>query len=54
MDMEKELIELKGKQKMDELRLKALIKLLSKEGEVSEEEVEDELNRMLEGNDEDD
>ena len=49
MNVEKTIIENKGKIKINELRMKALIKVLSKEGIVTKEEVEEELNELLEG-----
>ena len=50
MDLEKEIIDNKGEIKMNSLRLKALIKILSKEGVVTKEEVENELQEGLDKN----
>ncbi len=48
MQTEKEIIENRGRIRVNELKLKALINILSKEGVVTKEEVEDELNNLLE------
>ena len=47
METENQVIENKGKIRINELKLKALIKILTKEGVVTTEEVETELNEML-------
>lgn len=50
METENQVIENKGKIKINQLKLKALIKILTKEGVVTTEEVETELNEMLDEN----
>ena len=47
MKVESEIIKNQGEIKMNKLRLKALINILNKEGIVTEEEVENELNNLL-------
>jgi len=49
--IEKDVLENKGKIKINELKLQALIKILAKEGVVTTKEVEEELNSMLEKED---
>ena len=47
METETQVMENKGKIKMNELRIKALINLLSREGIITSEEVEKELNGLI-------
>jgi len=47
MNVEKEIVENKAKLEMLELRVKALMKILSKEGVILEEEVERELDSII-------
>jgi len=49
--IEKNILENKGKIKITELKLQALIKILTKEGIVTTEEIETELNSMFEKKD---
>jgi hypothetical protein len=46
MNIEEEILKNKAENKMNKLRLKALINLLSKEGIVIHEELEEELNNL--------
>ena len=46
MNIEEEILKNKAENKMNKLRLKALINLLSKEGVLTHEEVEEELNNL--------
>ncbi|MFC1704907.1 hypothetical protein ACFLZ6_01095 [Nanoarchaeota archaeon] len=48
MDIKNEVIENRGKIRINELKLQALIKILSKEGVVTKAEVKEELNELLE------
>ena len=50
MESEEEIIKNKGKIKILELKLKALINILTKEGITSAEEVEEELSNIIEEN----
>ena len=50
MKIEEEILENKGMTKMNELKLKAIINLLSKEGILTHEEVEEEVNRLIRQN----
>ncbi|MBS3142866.1 hypothetical protein J4464_05770 [Candidatus Woesearchaeota archaeon] len=45
--MDRELIELKGALKIQEARVQALIKILSKEGVLTQAEVDDEVTELL-------
>lgn len=45
--------EYKARLRLNELRVKALLKILGKEGIATPEEVEEEVNSMLEDDDED-
>jgi hypothetical protein len=47
MDIREEIIENKGKIRMNELTVKALINVLSKGGVVVREDIEEELNRLI-------
>jgi hypothetical protein len=47
MDSERELLEHKGQLKLLEAKILALQNILAKEGLVDEDELEDELNRLL-------
>ncbi len=49
MNIENDVVENKGKIKMLELKMKALVKLLAKEGVVTTKEVEAEFNKLLAG-----
>lgn len=53
MGVEEEIIKNKGKIKITDLKLKALISILTKEGITSEEEVEEELHNLIEENEND-
>ena len=55
MDMgnEKQIIENKGKIRENELRIRALINILSKEGITTDKEVEDELKNIIMESEED-
>ena len=48
-ELKKQVLSNKGKIKIGDLRLHALINILCKEGVVTEEEIEEELNKLLEG-----
>ena len=48
MNPEDEIIENKGKIRMNDLKIQALINILSKEGVTTKEEVENELKELLE------
>lgn len=50
METDEEIIKNKGKLKMIDLKLKALISILKKEGITSEEEVEEHLSKLIEEN----
>lgn len=47
MDIEAEVMESKGKIRLNELKIEAVINILSKEGIITHEEAEDELNKLL-------
>ena len=47
MNIENEVIENRGRIKMNEFTLKALINLLSREGVVTKDEVKEELDNLL-------
>ena len=51
MEIENNIVENKGKIKINELKIEALINILVKEGVVTKEEVEEELNRLVEESD---
>ena len=46
-DIREEVLDNKGEIRMGELRLQALINLLSKEGVITKDEIEEELNNLL-------
>jgi len=47
MEIENEIMETKARVRMSELRLKALINVLSREGIATSEEIEEELKELL-------
>jgi len=47
MNIEKDVLENKAKIRMLELKIKALINILNKEGVILEEEIEKELNSVI-------
>lgn len=51
MKIEEELIKTKNRSKMNELKIKAIANLLSKEGIITHEEIEEEVNTLIKGKD---
>ncbi len=51
-DPKEELLKLRSQQKLVENRVQAIINILSREGILSRQEVNDELERLVQGDDE--